>query len=83
VRFLYSFATFLVWLRAVYFFRLNRSTGYFIRMIIEVTYDLANFLIIYLVVVAAFAHAYLLLFQNNDTEDNIQEPLLDSYWASF
>jgi len=83
VTILYSICTYLVWLRAVYFFRLNRSTGYFIRMIIEVTIDMKNFLLIFLAVVAAFAHSYLLLFRNNENDDGFQEPLLNSFWEAF
>mmetsp|Transcript_21741 Transcript_21741/g.20859 ORF Transcript_21741/g.20859 Transcript_21741/m.20859 type:complete len:255 (+) Transcript_21741:2064-2828(+) len=52
-------------------------------MIIEVTIDMKNFLLIFLAVVAAFAHSYLLLFRNNENDDGFQEPLLNSFWEAF
>mmetsp|Transcript_18836 Transcript_18836/g.13656 ORF Transcript_18836/g.13656 Transcript_18836/m.13656 type:complete len:201 (-) Transcript_18836:370-972(-) len=84
VRILYSVATFFVWMRAIYFFRLNRSTGYFIKMIFEVVGDLKNFFLIYIATLFAFAHAYLLLFRNNEDEETGRfAPIYDQFSTSL
>ena len=40
IRSLYAFTSFFVWLRFLYFFRVFKSTGYYIKMIIEVIKDM-------------------------------------------
>jgi len=62
---MYSFCALLIWLRMLYFFRIFRNTGYYIRMIIEVFLDMANFILIFVVFIGAFASATLILGRNN------------------
>jgi len=49
----------------MYFFRIFRSTGYYIRMIIEVLIDMASFTLILVVVIIAFGVAYMILGRNH------------------
>mmetsp|Transcript_18667 Transcript_18667/g.13530 ORF Transcript_18667/g.13530 Transcript_18667/m.13530 type:complete len:145 (+) Transcript_18667:1114-1548(+) len=83
IRVLYSIASFFVWMRAIYFFRMIRSTGYFVKMVFEVVADLKNFLLIYIAALVAFSHAYYIIFRNNEDEFGLSSPLLDSFWGSF
>mmetsp|Transcript_33818 Transcript_33818/g.32924 ORF Transcript_33818/g.32924 Transcript_33818/m.32924 type:complete len:191 (+) Transcript_33818:1407-1979(+) len=77
IRILYSLACILIWFRLLYFFRIFRGTGYYIRMVIEVIIDLGNFMIIFVIVVVAFGHSYLILERNNSTG-----PLISGMWNS-
>jgi len=70
IRILYAICSILAWFRLLYFFRIMRSTGYYIRMVVEVLNDMANFILIFIIVVVAFAHA-LLLVARNDSEEPI------------
>jgi len=74
VRTLYSVITLLMWIRFVYFFRIFRSTGYYVRMLSEVSKDVKHFLFLFGVTIVAFAHAYYLLLYN-DSEGPILEDM--------
>mmetsp|Transcript_14198 Transcript_14198/g.10249 ORF Transcript_14198/g.10249 Transcript_14198/m.10249 type:complete len:279 (+) Transcript_14198:1896-2732(+) len=78
IRILYSLACILIWFRMLYFFRIFRGTGYYIRMVIEVISDLMNFMIIFAIVVLAFAHSFLILERNNSSG-----PLIPGMWDSL
>lgn len=49
-------AVLFIWLRLFYFGRIFISTAAMIRMIIEITYDMRWFLIIFLIAVAGFGN---------------------------
>mmetsp|Transcript_35185 Transcript_35185/g.34213 ORF Transcript_35185/g.34213 Transcript_35185/m.34213 type:complete len:102 (-) Transcript_35185:331-636(-) len=66
-RILYSYCAVLVWFRLLYFFRIFRGTGYYIRMITEVLSDMFNFMLIFLVVVGAFGNAFYLIGLNDSS----------------
>ena len=55
----HSVACLLMWAKFLYFLRVFRSTGYFIRMLTDVIYDMKIFLMILLIVYIAFAEAFL------------------------
>ena len=40
IRCLYAITSFAIWLRFLYFFRVFKATGYYIRMIVEVIVDM-------------------------------------------
>mmetsp|Transcript_29225 Transcript_29225/g.28291 ORF Transcript_29225/g.28291 Transcript_29225/m.28291 type:complete len:169 (-) Transcript_29225:202-708(-) len=77
IRILYAFCAILVWLRMLYFFRIVRSTGYYIRMVIEVLNDMANFALIMAIVVVAVGGALLLVARNHS-----EEPILTNVGIS-
>jgi len=52
-------------------------------MILEVMSDMKNFLLIFIAVVAAFAHSYLILFRNNENEEGELEHLVHGFWEAF
>jgi hypothetical protein len=55
VRTMYSAATILMWIKFLYIFRIIRSTGYYIRMLLEVLKDIVNFMFIFVSIVMCFA----------------------------
>ena len=65
VRSIYAVSTVFMWMKFLYFFRMVRSTGYYIRMVIEVCKDVWNFLFIFLVVILCFAQAYYIFLLNS------------------
>jgi hypothetical protein len=53
-----------MWVRLLYFFRIFRTTGYYIRMLKQVIADLRYFIFIFVLVILAFAHAYFVFLKN-------------------
>jgi len=47
----------MLWIKFLYFFRIFQSTGYLIRIIIEVVIDMRHFLLIVLLTIIAFGDA--------------------------
>jgi hypothetical protein len=65
-----SITTFFMWLKFIYALRIFKSTGYLIRMIIEVLYDMGIFLLILLITLCAFGDSFLrLAWGNEDPEE--------------
>lgn len=64
IRTLYSVTAILMWLRVLYFFRIFRSTGYYIRMLVEVIKDIKYFIFIFALTITAFAHAWFIFLKN-------------------
>jgi hypothetical protein len=62
VRGLYSITALAMWLRFLYFFRVFKSTGYYIRMVVEVIKDMGQFFFIFGITVFAFAQANFIVF---------------------
>jgi hypothetical protein len=56
-----------MWMKCLYFLRIYESTGYLIRMIIEVVVDMKNFFLVLLIAVAAFADSLLIISLNSET----------------
>lgn len=55
IRTLDAVAALLIWAKFLYFFRIFRSTGYYIRMVLEVYKDIRSFLFIFFTIVLAFS----------------------------
>lgn len=65
-----STTTFLVWFKFFYFLRIFGSTGYYIRMIVDVIKDMVAFLLILLIAIVAFADTFLALSMSNGPESS-------------
>jgi hypothetical protein len=48
-----------MWFKFLYFLRIFKSTGYLIRMIVEVIKDMKNFFLVLFITIAAFGDAFL------------------------
>jgi hypothetical protein len=62
IRNLYSITALAMWLRFLYFFRVFKSTGYYIRMVVEVIKDMGQFFFIFGITVFAFAQSNFIVF---------------------
>lgn len=58
---IHAISCLLMWFKLLYFLRIFKETGYLIRMIIEVIKDMQVFFIVLVIVLCAFADAYLSL----------------------
>ena len=86
VRTLYSFAVIIMWIRFLYFFRIFRSTGYYIRMLIQVIRDIKYFIFIYVLTIVAFAHAWFVYFKNSSQGSSlprVTDALIYVYMIAF
>jgi hypothetical protein len=63
-----STTTFLLWFKFFYFLRIFASTGYYIRMIVDVMKDMIAFLLILLISIVAFADTFLALSMSNGAD---------------
>ncbi|CDW83468.1 wd-40 repeat protein [Stylonychia lemnae] len=66
LRSIMALATFFMWLKILYVLRIFRSTGYLIRSIVEVIYDMGIFLLILFLTVTAFGDSFLRLSLGNE-----------------
>lgn len=48
-----------MWFKLLYFLRIFKNTGYLIRMIVEVIYDMRHFFLVLLITIAAFGDSFL------------------------
>lgn len=69
VRTIYSFAVIVMWIRFLYYFRIFRQTGYYIRMLVQVVIDIRYFIFIFVLTIFAFAHAFFVLQKNSSQVD--------------
>jgi len=53
---LMGWAVLIMWLKVFYFGRIFKSTAALIRMVIEITFDMKYFLVIFVISVAGFAN---------------------------
>ncbi len=51
----------MMWLKLLYFFRINKYTGYLIRMIVKVIFGMKTFLYVLLITIVAFGDAFISL----------------------
>jgi hypothetical protein len=65
IRTIYAFCTLVIWTKFLYFFRIFRSTGFYIRMLSEVAKEINHFLFILGVTIICFAHVFFIYFKNN------------------
>jgi len=59
----------LLWIKLLYFFRIFQSTGYLIRIIIEVVVDMRHFLFIMFLTMIAFGDAMRSISTSENEED--------------
>jgi hypothetical protein len=59
-------ASFFIWFKFLYFFRIFRNFGHLIKTIIEVIIDMQVFLMILALSVLAFSGTFFILAQNNE-----------------
>jgi hypothetical protein len=71
VRTIYSFASVIMWLRFLYFFRIFRNTGYYIKMLVQVIFDIRYFIFIFVLTIFSFAHAWYVFLRNNDNDNQL------------
>lgn len=60
-----AIVTFFMWFKFLYFLRIFRSTGYLIRMIVEVIKDMQYFFLVLLITIAAFGDSLLIISLGN------------------
>lgn len=65
LRCVYSVTTLFMWIKLLYFLRIFKSTGYLIRLIVEVVSDMGIFLLVLLITLTAFGDAMLRLSLSN------------------
>lgn len=53
-----------MWIRVLYFFRVFRTTGYYIRMLVQVIIDIRYFIFVFVLTILAFAHAWFVFLKN-------------------
>eukprot|EP00347_Sterkiella_histriomuscorum_P013502 403364473 len=64
-----ALATFFMWLKILYILRIFKSTGYLIRAIVEVIFDMVIFLFILFLTVITFGDSFLRLSYGNKDEE--------------
>lgn len=62
-----------LWLKLLYFLRFFASTGYLIRIILEVVNEMKFFLFILMLTVIAFADSLLQISYSNEVDDQFME----------
>jgi len=64
-----AISTFFMWFKLLYVMRIFKNTGYLVRMIVEVIYDMGIFLLILLITILAFGDTFLRLSLANEEDD--------------
>lgn len=70
-----------MWFKFLYFFRIFKSFGYLIRLIILVVYDMRHFLIVLFITLVAFGDTFLTI-SNGNNEVGTQ-PFVSGFWDSI
>jgi hypothetical protein len=65
----HSIACLLIWTKFLYFLRIFKHTGYFIRMLTDVVYDIRIFLLILLIMYFGFGEAFLRIAEQSEMEE--------------
>jgi hypothetical protein len=66
----HSVCSLLIWTKFLYFLRIYRPTGYFIRMLSTVTWEIRTFLLVLSIAYLGFGEAFLRLSQNNTDNES-------------
>jgi hypothetical protein len=78
-----SVITFFMWFKFLYFMRIFKNTGYLIRMIFEVIYDMRFFFLVLFVTITAFSDSFLSISLANEGEhvfvDNLPNAIVYTY----
>ena len=78
-RYLNAVASFFIWFKFLYFFRIFRTFGHLIKTIIEVINDMKVFMVILSMSILAFSGTFFILAQNNQGD----QVFVDSYIGSI
>ena len=65
-RALASVAVLIMWMKLFYFCRIFDLTAGLVRMIVEITKDMSNFLFVLTIAIFGFANCFYLLSENNE-----------------
>jgi len=67
---IHAIANILMWFKLLYFLRIFKSTGYLVRMIIQVVVDMRIFIVVLCIIFFGFADAFVTLsLGSSDSED--------------
>lgn len=64
-----AIVSFFMWFKFLYFLRIFKNTGYLIRMIIQVCYDMRHFFLVLLITIIAFSDSFLSLSLANTSDE--------------
>ena len=64
-----------MWIKIFYFLRIFRSTGFFVNMLLEITYYMRTFLLLYFLILASFGCSFFIMTHSGkeDFIDNFEE----------
>lgn len=94
IRTLYSITALVMWLRFIYFFRIVKSTNFYMKLIVNVILDATQFFFVFFISIFAFGHAiYIFSLNYNGLEDSsgsyytsdntFMSVILDQYMVPF
>lgn len=63
-----SVGSLFMWLKLLYFFRINKQAGYLIRMLFKVIFGMRTFLVVLLITIIAVADAQISLYKSDDKD---------------
>ena len=75
-----SWAVLLMWLKVFYFGRIFESTAALITMVIQITFDMKYFLVVFILAVAGFGNCFMILSRNYGTDNMFTG---ETYWRAF
>lgn len=78
-----ALASFFIWFKTLYFFRIFRSYGHLINSIVQVLVDIRVFMVILSFSLLAFSGSFFILAQNNKGDDVFVDSYLDSILKMF
>jgi hypothetical protein len=73
LRSILAIASLLMWFKILYFLRIYKQTGYLIRMIIEVIYDMRIFLLVLMITIFGFANAFIIIARGYDGDSYLND----------
>lgn len=73
IRYLNAVASFFIWLKFLYFFRIFRNFGHLISTIMEVINDMRVFMMILTLSLFAFSGTFFILAQDNEPKEGDEE----------
>lgn len=80
-RILQAIGVFFMWFKFLYFFRIQKSFGYLIRLILTVVSDMSTFLVVLFFTIVAFSDTLLTI--SNGNNDGTTEPFVHGFFDSI
>lgn len=78
VRSMHAVAALLNWFKLLYFLRIFKSTGYLVRTMIQVMFDMRIFLVVLFIIFFGFADAFATLSTGSDKDAQYVDGFMDS-----